>query len=157
MGGSRYFSQSLSPRPKSAKGVVRHSSLKKKIYSIYLCVAICQFFGARAAGYRAVVASTPVSTYGVEAPAARTHGARFERYVGAFGSNLLIDPCLVPCSADSWRRLAWRRCHDYKPTFLGIHRHSGRPTFSTLFLNLLLGACIFLVPTVFPFDPPARG
>jgi hypothetical protein len=37
MGGSRYFSQSLSPRPKSAKGVVRHSSLKKYIYilSIY--------------------------------------------------------------------------------------------------------------------------
>jgi 23S rRNA-/tRNA-specific pseudouridylate synthase len=36
MGGSRYFSQSLSPRPKSAKGVVRHSSLKKKnILSIY--------------------------------------------------------------------------------------------------------------------------
>ena len=40
------------------------------------------FFGARAAGYRAIVASAPVSTYGVEAPAARAHGARLERYVG---------------------------------------------------------------------------
>jgi hypothetical protein len=33
------------------------------------------------AGYRVIVASTAVSTYGVEAPAARAHGARFERYV----------------------------------------------------------------------------
>lgn len=40
------------------------------------------FFVRALAGYRAVVASTPVSTYGVEAPAARAHGARFERYVG---------------------------------------------------------------------------
>ena len=45
------------------------------------------FFGVRAAEYRTVIACTPTSTYGVEAPTARAHGARFERYVGVFGST----------------------------------------------------------------------
>ena len=53
------------------------------------CPFFLLFFGARVAGYRAGVASTPVSTYGVEAPAARAHGARFERYVLAFSLNNL--------------------------------------------------------------------
>ena len=42
----------------------------------------CIFFFLRAAGHRAVVASAPVSTYGVEAPAVCAHGTCFERYVG---------------------------------------------------------------------------
>ena len=105
-------------------------------------------FFMRAVGYRAVVASTPASTYGVEAPAARAHGSRFERYVGVWFNLYGLVPCLVPCSADSWRRPVWWR-HDYKPTFLGKPRHSGWPTFSTFFLNLLLGVCIFLASVSF--------
>ena len=52
-------------------------SLKKLIYIYMRCNFV--FSVCAPAGYRAVVASTPVSTYGVEAPAARAHGARFER------------------------------------------------------------------------------
>ena len=62
----------------------------------------------RAAGYCAVVASTPVSTYGVKAPAARTHGARFERYVGVSVQPLetvrispVPRPLLVPILGDA--------------------------------------------------------
>ena len=119
----------------------------------YLCFVIL-FYLVRAAGYRAVVASAPAPTDGVEAPAARAHGSRFERYDGVLVQHLWkcmdsVPWYLVPCSADSWRLPVWRR-HEYKPTFLGTRRHyPGRPTFSTLFLNLLLGACNFY-STPFP-------
>lgn len=82
MGGSRFFGPSLSLP--SSQGVW---SAKTKNTHIYICVAPFFLFfscGARVAGYRAGVASTPVSTYGVEAPAARAHGAHFERYVLAW-------------------------------------------------------------------------
>jgi hypothetical protein len=51
-----------------------------------------------------------------------------------------------PCSADSWRRLVWRRN--------GVRRRSGRPTFSALFINLLLGPCLFYLAPF--FDPSAK-
>jgi 23S rRNA-/tRNA-specific pseudouridylate synthase len=41
-----------------------------------------------ATGRRAVVAGAPISTYGIEAPAARAHGTCFGRYVGV-GFDLL--------------------------------------------------------------------
>ena len=52
----------------------------------------------RATGRRAVVAGAPISTYGIEAPAARAHGTGFGRCVGV-GFDLLeavwIAPSLV--------------------------------------------------------------
>jgi hypothetical protein len=67
----------------------------------YFLLIIC----ARAAGCRAVVASTPVSTYGVEAPAARAHGARFERYVLAFVWFQPLENCIaVPILGDALYR-----------------------------------------------------
>jgi hypothetical protein len=70
------------------------SSQSAEVFLILSIYAFASFFGARTAGYRAIVASTPISTYGVEAPAARAHGARFERYVGRSVYGLV--PCLVP-------------------------------------------------------------
>lgn len=48
----------------------------------------------RATGRRAVVAGAPISTYGIEAPAARAHGTCFGRCVGV-GFDLL-KPCGEP-------------------------------------------------------------
>jgi hypothetical protein len=52
------------------------TTFAKKILRVDICIR------ARATGRRAVVVSAPISTYGVEAPAARAHDTCFRRYVG---------------------------------------------------------------------------
>lgn len=81
MGGPRFFGQS--PSQSRAKVLVLTTVINNNKNP---CVGKTKL-GTRAAGCCAFIASMPISTYGVEAPTARAHGARFKRYVG-----VLIQP-----------------------------------------------------------------
>ena len=104
------------------------------------------FFLVRAAGYCAVVASTPVSTYGVKAPAARTHGARFERYVGRSVYGLV--PCLVPLQC----RFLVTPCMEEAPRLQAhISRHTQAFRKADFFYTLPQSpfGCVYFLSTYF--------
>lgn len=82
-----------------------------------------------ATGHRAVVSGAPVSTYGIETPAARAHGACFGRYVGCWVRPLetvWIAPCalsfqcrflVTPCTEVQRQAQAFRKA-DFSYTLL---------------------------------------
>jgi hypothetical protein len=104
----------------------------------------------RATGRRAVVSGAPVSTYGIETPAARAHGACFGRYVGCWVRPLEAE-WIAPCASSLQCRFLATSCTEAQR-----HARAFRKTdFSYTLLQSPFG-CVPFVSAPF-FRPSSQG